>query len=179
MDSRTLSPNRKILRGATLTVTCSVIGACTGLATDRLTVSDWCWLHYRLAPPGALAFDPGPESAEAATDWGIWLGSTADAPQDRSEAHREQHRLIHDYMRSDSWTTAARTRYRAAAQSEPSPDTVCETVGARVTVAADGSLPSDWGVRFLDPDDPAYSTVADNASLADDEDTADDPGLDR
>lgn len=171
MDCPTLSTNLTKLRGAALAVTCAVTIACADASPDRLTVNDWCWHHYRFAPRGALATDAGPESGADATHWKAWLGSDADAPADRNNAHREQRRLIDDFAKSGTWSDTKRTTYRAASQSEPTPDTVCETVGARIVVAADGSLPSDWGVRFLDPNDPAYSALAADASTTDPSDS--------
>ncbi len=173
MDRRTSALIRTILRASALAAACGVVVACSGAAPDRFTVSDWCWHHYRFAPPGALASDPGPESADEAVVWGLWLGSNADVPSNRVDAHREQRHLIDIVVRSGTWSGAERTGYRAASLSDPTPDTVCETVGARIVVADDGSLPDDWQMRFLDADDPAHSARAVDAY------TAEQIGLDR
>ncbi|MEP4649660.1 MAG: hypothetical protein ABJ314_05730, partial [Ilumatobacter sp.] len=110
--------------------------------------------------------DPGPESADEAVAWDRWLGSDADVPSDRVDVHREQRRLIDVMVRSGTWSRTERASYLATSRSDPTPDTVCETVGARVVVAHDGSLPADWQIRFLDPADPAHSELAVDANTA-------------
>lgn len=169
MDTRSDNDIHPMRRGAAIVamgaITCAVIGACSDPAPNRLGVSDWCWLHYRLAPPGALAADPGPESIGEARSWATWLGSSSDAPVDRQDAHRTQRRSIDDFLEDGSWTNTARDSYRVSAQAEPTPDTICETAGARIVVADDGSLPTGWDERFLDPDDPAFSDLAATGDL--------------
>lgn len=137
-----------------------VLVGCANPAREPITVSDWCWLHYRLAPPGALASDVGPESTAEAAVWSTWLGPTTDAPVDRHDAHSDQRRLIDRFNESGGWSDDERQRYRTTAQTEPTPATICETVGARIAVTDDGSVRGGWDARFLDPDDPAYSTLA-------------------
>ena len=142
----------------------SLVG-CADSDRNPLAVSDWCWLHYRLAPMGALADDAGPTSIADAAIWGTWLGSTADAPVDRRSPHSTQRRLIDRFIESGAWSRSDREAYQASAHAEPTPATTCETVGARIPVADDGSLPADWEERFLDPNDPAHSELADSAGL--------------
>jgi len=142
----------------------SLVG-CADSARDPLAVSDWCWLHYRLAPPGALADDAGPTSIADAAIWDTWLGSTVDAPVDRRSPHSIQRQLIDGLLESGAWSSSDRDAYQASAHSEPTPATTCETVGARIPVADDGSLPAEWQERFLDPNDPAHSVLAGSAGL--------------
>lgn len=148
-----------------IAVIAGYVSGYTRSAPEPLAVSDWCWLHYRFAPPGALADDTGPHSITDAALWDKWLGSTVDAPPDRHDAHAAQRRLIDDFIESGNWSSAARQSYRASAQTEPTPATICETVGARIAVGNDGSVPSGWDERFLDPNDPAHSELATSAGV--------------
>lgn len=152
---------RPIRLASAVTITGIVaLVACTNAAGDPMTVSDWCWRHHRLAPPGALAVDAGPDSTADAAIWDTWLGSSADAPLDRHGAHHEQRRLIDRFIDSGGWNDGEREQYTATAGAEPTTATTCETVGARIAVDDDGTLPNDWNERFLDPNDPAFSRLA-------------------
>ena len=124
------------------------------------TTADWCWNHYRSAPTGALVADDGPGVARDAAAWDTWLGRTDDAPPERRAAHRVQRELIDRLIETGTWDASERARYAIAASTDPTPSTVCETVGARIHVDADGGLPSGWQERFLDPDDIAHSVTA-------------------
>ena len=68
--------------------------------------------------------------------------------------------LVEQFATSGNWTAAERADYLSAAHAEPTAATVCETVGARIVPDDDGSLPSQWELRFRDPDDPAHSVLA-------------------
>jgi hypothetical protein len=148
--------------GLALTATAAValLTACSPAPDAPLSVTDWCWLHYGLAPAGALDTDAGPASHIDADDWIVWLGATADAPPDRRSAHRRQQQLVDQFASDGTWDDADRAAYRAAAHADPTPATVCETVGARIVANGDGTLPSHWQRRFLDPGDPAHSELA-------------------
>lgn len=149
---------------AAITVTCVALVGCADSAREPIAVSDWCWLHHRLAPPGALADDVGPTSVAEAAVWDTWLGPTADAPVVRQGPHDEQRRLVEGFIESGGWSISDREHYRTSAHAEPTPATICETVGARIAIADDGSLPPGWDERFLDPNDPAHSGLASDAA---------------
>lgn len=135
--------------------------ACSPEPRAPLSVTDWCWLHYRLAPAEALSSDTGPPSKDAAPAWLDWLTATADAPGVRRVVHDRQRQLVEGFASTGSWSDAERAAYITEANTEPTPATVCETVGARIAPdRGDGVLPDDWQLRFLDPDDPAYSELA-------------------
>lgn len=160
MAKNTFFHTRPIRQVSAVTVTCVVLVGCANPARAPIEVSDWCWLHYRLAPPGALAFDAGPDSTAEAAVWDTWLGSTANAPANRHDTHHAQRQLIDRFIESGGWSDGERARYRATAQTEPTPATICETVGARIAVTDDGFVPDGWDERFVDPNDPAYSALA-------------------
>ena len=159
MEIRT-TPHRGV--GITIaTATMATLAACSPASNPPLEVTDWCWLHYGLAPTDALGSDAGPPSADVAHEWVDWLAATTDAPGDRRPAHDRMRELVDRLVSTGSWSDADRARYVAEAHAEPTAATVCETVGARiVTDLDDGRLPEDWELRFLDPLNPAYSKVA-------------------
>lgn len=159
MEIRT--PRHRCRRVTLGIVILATLAACSTAPQAPLGVSDWCWLHYRLAPRDALGTDAGPPSAEAAREWVDWLDATADAPGDRRPAHDRMRELVGRFASTGWWSDADRTRYVAEAHAEPTAATVCETVGARMDVdPGDGGLPADWEQRFLDPRNPAYSDIA-------------------
>lgn len=121
---------------------------------------DWCWHHYAAAPAGALLSDLGPAELDDVDEWTVWLEASVDAPIERRRAHAEQLHLVDRLREFGEWTAEERERYRATAASDPTPATVCETVGARIIPAPDGSLPEGWDERFTDPHDPAFSRAA-------------------
>lgn len=142
-------------------VACIVaFGACASPPSTGTPVADWCWRHLALAPPGALIADDGPADARDAPRWDVWLGQLDDAPPERHDAHRTQRELIDALIDHGSWSDESRERYRRAANSGPTPSTLCETVGARVIINEDGSLPTGWQRRFLDSQNPAFSDAA-------------------
>ena len=138
----------------------ALLTACSPADEAPLTIADWCWLHYGLAPAGALDTDVGPSSTADADDWIVWLEATADAPSDRRSAHRRQQQLVDQFATDGTWDDTDRAAYVSAAHADPTPATVCETVGARIVANDDEALPAQWERRFLDPDDPAHSVLA-------------------
>ena len=144
----------------TATAALALLAACSPAREAPLTIADWCWLHYRLAPAGVLGADAGPSSAVDAHAWIVWLEATADAPPDRRSAHQRQQQLVDEFATDGAWDDADRSAYVAAAHADPTPATVCETVGARIVANDDGTLPPHWERRFLDSNDPAHSELA-------------------
>ena len=165
MEIRT-PPHR--CRNVTLAiVTLATIAACSPTSEAPLGVSDWCWLHYRLAPTDALGADAGPPSANRVPEWVTWLDATADAPGDRRPAHDRMRELVGRFATTGSWSDVDRASYIVEAHTEPTAATVCETVGARILPERDGGrLPANWELRFLDSRDPAYSAIASRADGA-------------
>jgi hypothetical protein len=161
MQNPTLDTARRRAHLTLATIaTLAMLAACSSARQAPLTVADWCWLHYRLAPTDALRGDTGPTSAADADRWAAWLSATADAPSERRTAHRRQQQLVEQFAARDAWTAAERNAYVSVAHAEPTAATVCETIGARIVPDDDGSLPSQWELRFRDPDDPAHSVLA-------------------
>jgi hypothetical protein len=153
-------PRRRVGRAVVLAVAVPFATGCSEPPSNALTGTDWCWLHYNSAPPGALTVDDGPDGAITGALWREWLRTTSDTPHARHDAHRIQRDLVERFVETESWTDDERNRYRAAASEDPTPDTVCETFGARVIARLDGTLPPGWDDRFLDPANPAFSELA-------------------
>jgi hypothetical protein len=170
MQNPTLDPARRTPRRAHRTLvaaaTLALLAACSSARHAPLTVADWCWLHYRFAPADALRGDTGPTTVADADRWITWLSATADAPPERRPTHRRQQELVERFATSGDWTAAERADYVSAAHAEPTAATVCETVGARIVPDDDGSLPSQWELRFRDRDDPAHSVLAEQTGAA-------------
>lgn len=140
-----------------------LLAACAP-ATVAPSISDWCWMHFGLAPTGALIADDGPPFPTDAPAWIAWLDATTPAPPERAAAHHLQLELVEGFASAGAWTSAEREQYRAAALADPTPATTCETVGARIIPRPDGALPADWQQRFLDPANPASSALATRAA---------------
>lgn len=155
-------------RVATLAITVAALTVvsvgCTASPVAPASVADWCWLHLRLAPPGALVADNGPSTRNEAAAWITWLDATTPAPGARDHAQRRQLELIERFAAHGAWTPDEQQRYVAAAVADPSPSTTCESVGARVIPHPDGTLATHWEERFVDPEDPAFSQRAFDAS---------------
>lgn len=137
-----------------------LVAGCTSSDDSSASAADWCWRYYDLAPTGVLATDLGPPSADSADAWLTWLRATADAPAARRSVQREQLQLVSELDEAGRWSPLQRERYRRASTADPTPATVCETLGARIIPEPDGSLPEDWMDRFVDPHDPAFSPAA-------------------
>lgn len=143
----------------TVAATAAMATACAP-TTVAPNVTDWCWLHFGLAPPGALVTDDGPPSLDEASLWIVWLDVTSPAPSERAAAHDRQLELAEQFASIGSWTPTDRDEYRDAALTDPTPATICETSGARIIPRSDGALDLDWDQRFLDPANPAFSMLA-------------------
>lgn len=137
-----------------------LVAGCAASDDSSTSAADWCWRYYDLAPSEALASDLGPPSADSADAWLTWLTATVDAPAARRSMQREQLRLVNVLDEAGRWSSLQRERYRRASTADPTPATVCETLGARIIPEPDGSLPEGWMDRFVDPDDPAFSSAA-------------------